>query len=58
MTAAIVVVVVVAGVAVADTPVRHGDVGTRHHRRCGRAVTLLRRRLELLLLLLVGAVGA
>lgn len=56
-TPAVVVVVVVAGtsVAVADTPVSHGDIGTRHHRRRGRAVTLLRREL---LLLLVGAVGA
>lgn len=60
-TAVVVVVVAVAdaGVAVGDTPVRHGNVGARHHRRRGRAMTFLRRRRELLLLLLlVGAVGA
>lgn len=47
VTAAAVIVAVVAtgDVTVAGTSVRHGDVGPRHHRRCGRAVALLRRRL-------------
>lgn len=45
-TAAVVVAVIATGdVAVAGTSVRHGNVGPRHHRRCGRAVALLRRRL-------------
>lgn len=60
-TAAVVIVVAIAGVAVGHTPVRHGNVGTCHHRRRGCAMTFLRRRRELLLLLLlllVGAVGA
>lgn len=43
--AVIVAVVTTSDVAVAGTSVRHGDVGPRHHRRCGRAVSLLRRRL-------------
>lgn len=44
--AVVVAVITTAGdVAVAGASVRHRDVGPRHHRRCGRPVSLLRWRL-------------